>query len=138
MDDITSNINITCDMLIQIIRNLIILSNTSTNISSAAVTSLLNSVPPSTSSSADTAIIHDLASRNSTLMDQCQSINLNNPLYTNSQLNHYRLRNKSSTSFDTMSVYEQSFATNTNNPSDAESNHPNSTSSNSHNSSRQK
>jgi len=109
MDDITSNINITCDMLIQIIRNLIILSNTSSNISSAAVNSLLNSVPPastsSRSSSVETAIVTDIGSK-ATLMDQFQSINLNNPLYTNSQLNHFRLRNKSSTSYDTISMYE--------------------------------
>jgi hypothetical protein len=107
MDDITSNINITCDMLIQIIRNLIILSNTSSNISSAAVNSLLNAVPSSSSqsSSAETTIITDIGSK-ATLMDQFQSINLNNPLYTNSQLNHFRLRNKSSTSYDTISMYE--------------------------------
>ena len=109
MDDITSNINITCDMLIQIIRNLIILSNTSSNISSAAVNSLLNSVPApsssSNSSSTETTLVTDIGSKG-TLMDQFQSINLNNPLYTNSQLNHYRLRNKSSTSYDTISMYE--------------------------------
>ena len=107
MDDITSNINITCDMLIQIIRNLIILSNTSSNISSAAVNSLLNAVPSSSSqsSSAETTIITDIGSK-ATLMDQFQSINLNNPLYTNSQLNHFRLRNKSSTSYDTILMYE--------------------------------
>ena len=107
MDDITSNINITCDMLIQIIRNLIILSNTSSNISSAAVNSLLNAVPSSSSqsSSAETTIITDIGSK-ATLIDQFQSINLNNPLYTNSQLNHFRLRNKSSTSYDTISMYE--------------------------------
>ena len=41
MDDATSNLNTTCDMLIQIIRHLILLSNVSTNISADAVNSLL-------------------------------------------------------------------------------------------------
>ena len=109
MDDITSNIHIKCDMLIQIIRNLIILSNTSSNISPAAVTSLLNAVPSSVSShsSAETTIIND-ASLKATVMDQFHSINLNNPLYTDSQLNHFRLRNKSTTSYDTLSMYANS------------------------------
>jgi hypothetical protein len=113
MDDITSNINITCDMLIQIIRNLIILSNTSSNISSAAVTSLLNNLPPpphstsSSHSSAETAIVTDSMTPKSSLTNQFQTINLDNPIYTNDQLNHFRLRNQSSTSFDTESTASQ-------------------------------
>ena len=41
MDDITSSMNVTCDMVTQIIRNVIVLSNTSSNVSPGALASLL-------------------------------------------------------------------------------------------------
>jgi hypothetical protein len=103
MDDINSNINITCDMLVHIIKNLIVLSNTSTNVSSDAIRSLLSDLsfdqqstasssnqPPSTTSSSGT-----VKSGNTThsgfrsILDETD-FHLYHPLYLNNQLNHYK------------------------------------------------
>lgn len=85
MDDITSNINITCDMLIQIIRNLVVLSNTSSNIGPAAVTSLLEEA----ASNPLTNSFDDLSK---------YQYHLYHPLHTNSQLSQFKSSTKQSTS----------------------------------------
>ncbi len=94
MNECTSNINITCDMLIQIIRNLIILSNISTNISTAAVSSLLNE-PNRTNNGASSSSAGDDRSKYFNLSSE--QYHLYHPLYSNNQLNHYKTRNKSLT-----------------------------------------
>lgn len=91
MDEITSNINITCDMVIQIIRNVIVLSNTSTNVSQSALVSLLedanlNRSPQATSNSKPSDLIVDNLSQ--------YRYHLYHPLHSNTQLNQYR-RNSS-------------------------------------------
>ena len=91
MDEITSNINITCDMVIQIIRNVIVLSNTSSNVSQSALVSLLedanlNRSPQATSNSKPSDLIVDNLSQ--------YRYHLYHPLHSNTQLNQYR-RNSS-------------------------------------------
>ncbi|CAF0867224.1 unnamed protein product [Brachionus calyciflorus] len=81
LDEMSSNINVTCDMLAQIVRNLIVLSNTSTNISPEAVKSLLNETEAKTKESTD--INYDL--------DQYK-YHLYHPLYLNQQLNQYKTK----------------------------------------------
>lgn len=94
MDECTSNINITCDMLIQIIRNLIILSNISTNISTAAVSSLLNE--PNPAANGATSSTHSNGDDRSKYFNlSSEQYHLYHPLYSNNQLNHYKTRNKS-------------------------------------------
>lgn len=79
LDELSSNINITCDMLVQIVRNLVILSNTSSNVSAEAVKSLL--VENESSNKIDkTDISIDL--------DQYK-YHLYHPLYLNQNLNQY-------------------------------------------------
>lgn len=90
MDEITSNINITCDMVIQIIRNVIVLSNTSSNVSPAALASLLeesNLNQSQANSTKSTELLVDNLSQ--------YRYHLHHPLNTNSQLNKYR-RNSTS------------------------------------------
>ncbi|RNA27201.1 pleckstrin homology domain-containing family A member 8 [Brachionus plicatilis] len=83
LDELSSNINITCDMLVQIVRNLVILSNTSSNVSAEAVKSLLNETQESKSKDkADISI--DL--------DQYK-YHLYHPLYLNQHLNQYNTQN---------------------------------------------
>ena len=87
MDEITSNINITCDMVIQIVRNCVVLSNTSTNVSTSALASLLeesnlNHSTSSTSSLKSPDFLGDSLSQ--------YRYHLHHPLHTNSQLNKYR------------------------------------------------
>ena len=83
MDDITSNINITCDMLIQIIRNLVVLSNTSSNISPAAVSSLLEETSNNTLPSMLSNSFDDLSK---------YQYHLYHPLHNNSQLNQFKMQ----------------------------------------------
>lgn len=87
MDDITSNINITCDMLIQIIRNLVVLSNTSSNISPAAVSSLLEEASNNPLPSILTDSFDDLSK---------YQYHLYHPLHTNSQLTQFKKNQTSS------------------------------------------
>ena len=82
MDDITSNINITCDMVIQIIRNLVVLSNTSSNISPAAVSTLLEEASNNaTESILISNAIDDLSK---------YQYHLYHPLHSNNQLNQLK------------------------------------------------
>ena len=81
MDDITSNINITCDMVIQIIRNLVVLSNTSTNISPAAVSSLLEEATNNPLPSILNSDFDDLSK---------YQYHLYHPLNTNNQLTQFK------------------------------------------------
>ena len=104
MDDITSNISITCDMLVTIVRNLIVLSNTSTNVSSDAIKSLLNDLTPN--NSPNTYNNNDNSNSNAasnhfgfkSIVDETD-LHLYHPLYLNQQLNHYNKSNSPS-SFD--------------------------------------
>jgi hypothetical protein len=100
MDEITSNINITCDMLIAIVRNLIILTNTSSNISPEAVKALLEDASSSTAQAAATVAPSNGAQApsstqtgSSLLLDNINQYHyhLYHPLYTNSQLNQYKI-----------------------------------------------
>lgn len=98
MDDITSNINITCDMVIQIIRNVIVLSNTSSNVSQSALASLLeeanlNRSPQSTSKPSD-FIVDNLSQ---------YRYHLYHPLHSNNQLNQYR-RNSTNETQNTLNT----------------------------------
>jgi hypothetical protein len=89
MDDVTSNINITCDMLIQIIRNLILLTNVSSNISPEAVNSLLNDSNATNSKS--TLSNNSSGSDNISLSSYANyNLNLFHPLYLNHNLNQYK------------------------------------------------
>lgn len=83
LDEMSSNINVTCDMLVQIVRNLVVLSNTSSNISTEAVKSLLNETE--TNKSRDSSDI-------SIDLDQYK-YHLYHPLYLNQQLNQYKVKN---------------------------------------------
>jgi hypothetical protein len=111
MDDISSNINITCDMLVHIIKNLIVLSNTSTNVSSDAIKSLLSEISldhqHSSSSTSTTTLTNssNAASRNAnnsnygfkSILDETD-LHLYHPLYLNNQLNQYnKINNPTST-----------------------------------------
>lgn len=87
MDEITANINITCDMVIQIIRNVVVLSNTSSNVSTSALASLLeesnlNQSTSSTSSLKGPDFLGDSLSQ--------YRYHLHHPLNNNKQLNKYR------------------------------------------------
>ena len=67
-------------MLISIIRNVIVLSNTSTNVGPAAISAILNeSTPPNSVSSS----FMDAA-------NQQYLYHLNHPLYSNNQLTQYK------------------------------------------------
>lgn len=81
MDDVSSNINITCDMLVQIIRNLILLSNTSTNVGPEALKSLLAS--------------NDAAKSPDSLKSDLEQykFHLYHPMYLNNQLSQYNTKN---------------------------------------------
>jgi hypothetical protein len=117
MDDITSNINITCDMLIAIVRNLIILTNTSSNISPEAVKALLDDAARSTTTTPTTtaasataaatnqdATVHSSSSSSPSPQTGSTSLLLDNinqyhyhlyhPLYMNNQLNQYKIGTK--------------------------------------------
>ena len=90
MDDITSNINITCDMLITIIRNLIVLSNTSSNISPNALSYLLQEATSSPTSTVMPYSSFDNISQ--------YQYHLYHPLYSNNKLNRYQTRSTDSPS----------------------------------------
>lgn len=108
MDELSSNLNITCDMLVTIIKNLIILSNTSTNVSSDAVQSLLkdlslghqyhdslsNYLPNnSKSSNIQSTAATDNVPQTSKTVDE-SDLHLYHPMYSNQQLNQYKKTNK--------------------------------------------
>ena len=96
MDEITSNINITCDMLNQIIRNLIVLSNTSSNISPATVASLLEEAQSNSSSTIQNRLI-DFPFEN-----QDHNYHLYHPLHSNNQLNQYRRKSTTMSSVENL------------------------------------
>ena len=105
MDDLSSNLNITCDMLVTIIKNLIVLSNTSTNVSSDGLKFLLNdlgNLTTTTTTNKNTSITTSTTSSNhnntntskltnsgfKTVIDE-SDFHLYHPLYLNSQLSQY-------------------------------------------------
>lgn len=117
LDDVSSNINMTCDMLMQIIRNLILVSNTSTNVGPEALKSLLAAASmdstsstsghggggsPKTPKSASDSLKTDL---------EQYKYHLYHPMYLNNQLSQYNTKNlpvQPATSASTSSTAQQS------------------------------
>ncbi len=102
MDDITSSMNITCDMVIQIVRNLIVLSNTSSNVSPGALASLLEDANQLNISQSSSNLGSSLNSNRSPdhVVDNLIQYHLYHPMYTNNQLHRETRRNSTSDAFD--------------------------------------
>jgi hypothetical protein len=102
MDDITSSMNITCDMVIQIIRNLIVLSNTSSNVSPGALASLLEDANQLNISQSSSNLGGSLSANRSPehIVDNLTQYHLYHPMHTNNLLTQQFRSNSSSDAFD--------------------------------------